>query len=352
MSTATVRPKSLAATRAVALEAWSRPVGSAWVIERPRSAVRVPFPTAGSLDAGQVLLAMESVGLCGTDLHAWRGRAALPLVPCHDGAALVVAVGSEVERVQPGQRVVVDPSIGCGVCSACGSPWPGRCDQGVYLGMSAPGLLAEGSIVPERSLVLLRDGVDARSASVLEPVAVALALLERVGEMVSPGGRALVVGGGPLGLVVSRVLAHAGFPATVSEALPGRRDRLSALGAEVADPRDAALSGPFSLAVETSATEEGSRAALQALAPGGVLAVVGRSAAAVRLDEVLARDLAVVAVRGGAGRYQAAVDLVTQGAVAVHDVVSHEVAFAEAGTGLALAASEPDAVFRVMVRVP
>jgi threonine dehydrogenase-like Zn-dependent dehydrogenase len=59
-----------------------------------------------------------------------------------------------------------------------------------------------------------------------------------------------------------------------------------------------------------------------------------------------------VAVRGGAGRYQAAVDLVTQGAVAVHDVVSHEVAFAEAGTGLARAASEPDAVFLVMVRVP
>lgn len=352
MSTATVRPESLTTSSATPLEPASQPVGSAWVIERPRSVARVPFAATGTLGAGQVLLAMESVGLCGTDLHAWRGRAALPLVPCHDGSALVVAVGSGVERVEPGGRVVVDPSIGCGACEVCHSAWPGRCERGVYLGMTAAGLLAEGSIVPERSLVPLPDSVDRRSASVLEPVAVALALLERVGGLLSPGGRALVVGGGPLGLVVARVLGHAGFPTTVAEALPGRRRRLRALGAEVKDADDLAGAGAFELAVETSATEEGSRAALGALGPGGVLAVVGRSPTPVRLDEVLARELAVVAVRGGAGRYQAAVDLVAGGAVVVHDVVSHEVPFAEAGAALALAASEPDTVFRVVVSVP
>lgn len=352
MSIATVRPESPEVPGPTTEEPPSRPVGSAWVIERPRSALRVPVPSGGRLGPGQVLLAMESVGVCGTDLHAWRGRAVLPLIPCHDGAALVVAVGSGVERVAPGQRVVVDPSIGCGVCDACRSAWPGRCASGVYLGMTAPGLLAEGTIVPERSLVLLPDEVDARAASVLEPVAVALALLDRVGALVAPGGRALVVGGGPLGLVVSRVLAREGFPTTIAEVLPGRRRHLRALGADVVGPDGSARIGRCSLAVETSATEEGSRLALEALGRGGVLAVVGRSLTAVRFDELLARDVSVVAVRGGAGRYPAAVDWVAKGDVVVRDVVSHQVPFAQAGVGLALAASEPERVYRVVVSVP
>ena len=195
----------------------------------------VPAPTPS---AGQVLLHPLAVGVCGTDTHIIHGEfpSACPLTLGHEIGAIVAATGAGVQRVREGDLVTVEPHIYCTACRYCVMGMEHLCLQKKAFGVHLDGGLAEQLVVPERTVYPLPAGMDARLGCLAEPLACAVHGMDRLA--MRSGTTVLVIGAGPVGLMLIRLarLAGAGL-IVVSE--PNERRRQGALdfGADVAtDP--------------------------------------------------------------------------------------------------------------------
>lgn len=190
-------------------------------------------PTPGP---GQLLLRIEASGICGSDLHALDvlgGGAVLG----HEFVGRIEAVGSEVEGFERGQRVVALPVIACKHCAACLSGDPINCPSAAYLGSGeTSGSFAEFVIVDAQAAIVVAESVPVDVAATIEPLAIALKIVERADP--KPGERVLVIGGGPIGLAVTLWLRNHGVGTiVVSDPVASRRDLALRVGAtHVVDP--------------------------------------------------------------------------------------------------------------------
>jgi 2-desacetyl-2-hydroxyethyl bacteriochlorophyllide A dehydrogenase len=172
----------------------------------------VPDVTPGRRD---VVVAVAACGICGTDLHILDGEFAptLPIVPGHEFAGDVVAVGGDVTDVRVGDRVAVDPSLHCGECYYCRRGRGNLCERWGAIGVSTPGGAAEFAVAPAASCYLLPDEVETADAALIEPLSCAL----RGFDVLQPPMAAhfLVYGAGTMGLMMLALAQRAGA-ATVS----------------------------------------------------------------------------------------------------------------------------------------
>ena len=166
-----------------------------------------PPPRPGPGDA---LVAIESVGICGSDMHAYLGhdpRRVPPLILGHE------AVGTVLEGAQPGQAVVLNPLITCGECIECLGGRQNLCALRELIGMVRPGAFAEQIAIPETNLIAVPAGMDADKAALTEPGATALhavALAEKSLARPISESRALVFGAGSVGLLTALILLDKG----------------------------------------------------------------------------------------------------------------------------------------------
>lgn len=207
---------------------------------------------------GEVLVRMVAVGVCGTDLHSYKGewQRPTPIVLGHEGAGVVEAVGDEVEGVGVGDRVVLSWAPACGECGACRRGRPAACGplstaigRGTLLGGrtglsrggemvyrgTATGALAERIVVAAGAALPLEDGVPFEQAALL-----GCAALTGVGAVLNaarpePGFTALVIGAGGVGQFVVQGARIAGADAIlVVDPVEGRREQALRLGATAA----------------------------------------------------------------------------------------------------------------------
>ena len=253
-----------------------------------RSAVTdVPEPVPGP---GEVLVSVEAAGICGSDLELLDGRrpaayVSYPVVPGHEWAGRVEAVGPGVRDLAPGDPVVAEGLRACGACDRCAEGRTNLCAAGyAETGFTHPGALAERLAVPARLVHRLPADRPLEPAALLEPAAcVASGLLEA--GMPLPGMRVAVVGDGPLGLLALLLLQTAS-PAEL--VLVGGRPARSALGPRcgatrvvAAGDREAlaALAGRLDAVVEATNDPAGAAAALALLRRGGTAILLGISGA-------------------------------------------------------------------------
>lgn len=195
----------------------------------------LPDPTP---ERSEVVVAVAGCGICGTDLHIFDGEFApsLPIVPGHEFAGEVVAVGAGVEMLSVGAQVAVDPSLHCGHCHYCRRGRGNLCENWAAIGVSQAGGAADFVAVPEANCVVLPglpDGWTTADAALVEPLSCAI----RGFDVLRPhlGDHFLVYGAGTMGLMMSELARHAGA-ATVSvvDINAGRLEGASELGATAA----------------------------------------------------------------------------------------------------------------------
>lgn len=181
------------------------------------SVTDVPTPEPA---AGQVLIKVDQVGVCGTDLHLHRGGfdARFPLTPGHELVGTVTGIGEGVSRVTVGEQVTVNPNVHCGRCSYCLSGRTILCQNALGVGTILPGFFAEYACAAE-NLVFSVEGLPPDTAVFTEPTACAMHGLENL--QVRPGSTALVIGAGPTGLLLAQLIS-AGGASTVTVAGPTR----------------------------------------------------------------------------------------------------------------------------------
>jgi alcohol dehydrogenase len=180
-----------------------------------------PEPVAQSGDA---LVAIESVGICGSDMHAYLGhdeRRVPPLILGHE------AVGTVLEGANSGRRVVLNPLITCGVCDKCMGGRQNLCAQRDLIGMYRAGAFAEKIAIPERNLIIVPDDMPGAHAALTEPGATglhAVLLAERIINRPLSESRALVIGAGSVGLLTALILRDKGVEEiVVADTNPLRR---------------------------------------------------------------------------------------------------------------------------------
>jgi (R,R)-butanediol dehydrogenase / meso-butanediol dehydrogenase / diacetyl reductase len=189
---------------------------------------------------GEVQLRVAYVGLCGTDLHILHGnmdaRVETPLVFGHEMSGTIAAIGHDVEGWSVGDAVTVMPLAWDGTCPACLAGNSHICQNLDFIGIDSPGALQALWNVPAATLVALPAEIALDAAALVEPVAVAVHDVRR-SELV-PGDRAVVIGGGPIGVLIATVARAFGAEVVVVELDPRRRDQVASLGFGTIDPRE------------------------------------------------------------------------------------------------------------------
>jgi threonine 3-dehydrogenase len=246
----------------------------------------VPDPTIGFND---VLVRVRKTGICGTDLHieSWDPWAAKtihpPLVIGHEFVGEIVAVGDNVSDFHPGDLVSGEGHVVCGRCRHCLAGRRHLCAHSIGLGVGRDGAFAEYVALPMTNIWHHWPGIDEEVAAIFDPFgnAVHTALAFPV-----LGEDVLVSGAGPIGLMATAIVRHAGARhVVVSEPNPFRRELAMRMGATLAvDPRERPLADVmptlgmvegFDVVLEMSGNAQALRDALGVMAHGGGLALLG-----------------------------------------------------------------------------
>ena len=238
-----------------------------------------PMPEA---EPGDVVLAIEAVGICGSDMHAWHGhdpRRQPGLVLGHEFVGRVVATNAA--GVTVGTRYTGNPLITCGTCEFCIQGRNNLCANRTMLGMTRPGAFAEFMSMPAASLVAMPQDLESRVAVITEPAATAwhaVALSMRALTRPLHECRVLVIGGGAIGMTAGLLLKHLGVAAlTLTETNPLRRAAVaSSVGCETLDPRvDEIASSAFDFVIDAVGARSTRAQSFGAVKPGGVIMHVG-----------------------------------------------------------------------------
>lgn len=230
----------------------------------------MPTPVA---TAGEVLIRVDAVGICGSDMHAYLGhdaRRPAPLILGHEAAGVIMGGASD------GMRVTVNPLVTCGSCPACAAARENLCPTRQIISMQPrEGAFAQYITMPPANLVEVPAGVPLSKAALAEPLAVSwhAARLALDALHMTDARRALVIGGGAIGLAAALALRAMGVTdITIVEPNAPRRHFLSETCGETVV---AAAEGLYPVVID-AVGYAATRAAASALAaPGGVIAHIG-----------------------------------------------------------------------------
>jgi threonine dehydrogenase-like Zn-dependent dehydrogenase len=220
---------------------------------------------------GEVAVRVRACALCGSELKQWRKG--WPVTPGHEIAGVV----DEPGHPRHGERVVVYIPVFCGRCEDCREGRTHLCADRTLIGWQRDGGYAELLIAPERCLLPIPDDIEDALAPLLLDTIGTTAHGVRMARRIAPGGKALVLGAGPIGLGAVLVLASMGFgPVEVIDPIAYRMGVAASLGARPTDP-EAAAAGRYRIVIEASGRDSGRQLALEAVGPEGVVVQIGES---------------------------------------------------------------------------
>ena len=186
----------------------------------------------------EVLIENSFAGICGTDLHIYRGefhsRVKFPAIQGHEFGGVIRAVGKDAKDFKPGDRVVVDPIISCHACPACLTGHINACRTLKLLGVDLDGGFGQYVAAPVSHVFALPDNIPMKFAPMVEMYGLGNHVLSR--GQVQPGESVVILGAGKLGLSVLDVLCHSVNPGItlITDVQPFRLETASKLGADVA----------------------------------------------------------------------------------------------------------------------
>lgn len=318
-----------------------------------------PEPHPG---AGEVLIRPEFVGICGTDLHAAEISAFRPpVVLGHEFAGVVVDTGDGVTDWRPGDRITVNPNGNfCDACDECRRGRYNLCHSAIFenpVGVACDGGMAEAVALKEVYLRRLPDSLDTRRAAWTEPLAVAVRAVR--GARFRLGEASVVIGAGPIGLLVAQVLRRAGASTVVTIepsrfrrekalqvgatlALPSREEALARFGGGLPRPRYVFECSGHRTALDT---------ALKIVAPGGHIRMIGVATEPLQIVslDAIAKEVTISGNFIYTDEFEMAIDLLAAGEVDV-DTLTSAVLPLEAHVEAFAALRQPDGAIKVLLQ--
>ena len=310
------------------------------VLEEPGRFLRTETERPGAPGAGQVRVRVEKVGICGSDLHAFRGRQpffSYPRVLGHELGVVVEDVGDGVVEVQPGARCAVEPYLNCGRCIACQQGKTNCCVELRLIGVHIDGGMRESILVPSNKLhesnVLQTDQL-----ALVEMLGIGAHAVDRAN--LAKGETALVIGAGPIGLSVIQFAQIAGARVILMEVSQTRiafcksqfgvEEVIQAGENALGELRDL-LGGELPTAVfDATGNPNSMNAAFQYVANGGRLVFVGLVQSDITFfdPEFHRREITLLATRNSLSKdFVRIVRLMEEGTVDTRPWITHGATF-------------------------
>ncbi len=313
---------------------------------------------------GEVAVRIAFCGICGTDMHVYHGnmdaRVGHNRVIGHEMSGIVAGIGEGVEGFEIGQKVVVRPLDHCGECPACAAGHTHICHRLKFLGLDTDGAMQEIWCVPAHTLHKLPDNLRLDHAALIEPVAVACHDV-RLSNL-QPGEDVVVIGGGPIGILVAMVARDAGGNVTLSEVNPNRLEIAKKLGFETINPAETDLAGAIAdktsgkgadVVFEVSGTQKGVDAMTAIAATRARIVMVAIHAQKPQIDlfQFFWRELQLIGARVyEAEDYDKAIAIITSGGVDADTIITDVSPLEDIQTAFEALDSSPTAM-KSLIRV-
>jgi threonine dehydrogenase-like Zn-dependent dehydrogenase len=316
----------------------------AYVLAGPREGgvQEVPAPVAAP---GEVVIDVERVGVCGTDVEFFTGEmvylhqgyASYPMRLGHEWAGTVASVGTGVDPAWIGRRVMGDTMLGDGVCRRCRKGYQHVCENRQEVGVRGgrPGALAEQLAVPATSLHALPDSVDPVLGALVEPGGNSLRAAQAAA--LAPGDRALVLGPGTIGLLAAMFARAAGAEVHLmgrsAESLAFARS----LGFEHAWTADSLPRLPFDAVIDASNAVHLPAQALDLVEPAGRVVYVGLAGSPSHIDTrtLVLKDVTAAGILSASPGIDATIAAYASGAVDPRPLVAATVSLEQVSAVLA-----------------
>ncbi len=319
--------------------------------------------------ADELLVRVEAVGICGSDVHGMTGqtgRRIPPIVMGHEAAGVVEAAGAAVTKFKLGDRITFDSTIYCNRCRYCLAGKPNLCSNRKVLGVSCDeyrqdGAMADFVVVPEHIVVPLPQGLEFEKAAMVEPVSIAVHAVERAG--IHLGDSVVVIGCGIIGLLTIQAARLAGAGQVIAvDLVDYKLEEARRLGADhTVNPKktDAVE------AIRALTAGEGADVSLEAVgfAPtvdlavrsvrkGGRCVMIGNLTpkGGFPLQVVVQRELDVRGTVASAGEYPACLTLIASGRLDVQSLISKVVPLEEAPHWFHLLHEGKERLFKVILK--
>lgn len=313
---------------------------------------------------GEALLAVVSVGVCGSDVAMWDGTdpyTRYPIRQGHEFSARIVRFGPGYGGpLRAGDLVAVEPLRADGTCIACRRGRPNCCVSLRVMGAHIDGAFADQVVVPVTSLYAA-DGLSGDLAAFVEPVSIGLQMVTR--GRVAAGDQVAILGAGPIGQAVQLAAVDRGARVLAVDRVPERLERALEHGAEVVvDARDDALAarlaewthgdGPV-VVFEATGVAAVFREAIELVAHSGTVVVAGTPTdeAPVPVLTLVRKEVDLLGSRNNAGLYGAAVGLVRRHPERCASLITQRYPLERLQDALTLALERPAAVNKVMIEV-
>jgi 2-desacetyl-2-hydroxyethyl bacteriochlorophyllide A dehydrogenase len=287
--------------------------------------------------SGEVRLRIAYCGICGTDMHVFHGamdaRVTTNRVIGHECSAVIDAVGPAVEGFTAGDKVAVRPLASCGECPACRKGFSHVCQNLRFLGLDTEGAFQQYWTLPADTLHRLPDDMRLDCAALIEPTAVACHDVARAG--IKPEEDVLVIGGGPIGLLVAMVARQAGGNVIVSEVSETRLAIARKLGFTVLNALEVNVAEEVwkmtgnkgaEVVFEVSASQPGIETMTEAAAVRGrivMVGIVGGRKPEVDLFRFFWRELELLGARVyEAVDFEKAISLIVSGAIDCDELIT------------------------------
>jgi len=296
----------------------------------------VPKPSLGS---DEVLVKVKACGICGTDVHFYKGewKVKMPLIPGHEFSGIIEDVGENVKNIKPGDHIVAEPNITCGKCYYCRmSERNFFCTELKALGVDINGAYAEYVKVPSRNVYKIPEELSFEEAAMIEPLACCIRGLDNVG--IKVGERVAIVGTGPIGLLMIQLVKMWGASKVYAIDLLDERLRIAEkVGADivinplVGDPREIIMRDTNEIGVDVSIEAVGSVRAIETafnlVRRGGRLLIFGvapqNAVWNVKPFELYDKELKIVASYRSPFTFERAVELASTGRLDFKSIISH-----------------------------
>lgn len=323
------------------------------VIKKPREifVMEKEIPEPGP---GEVLIQVMASGICGTDLHIYRGEylGDYPVIPGHEFSGIVTAAGRQVTRFKVGDRVAVEPNIACDNCIHCLNNRQNFCLNWQAIGVTLPGGMEQYVSAPEKAVFSIGN-LPYEQAAFMEPLSCVVHGVERA--RIDLGDKVAILGAGPIGdLILQMARLQGAAQITVLENNPGRAELARELGADqVVDRMEDLQPDTYDVVIDATGVISVMNRAIDFARHGGTVLLFGVPPSGKKMEfeafKIFRKGLTLLSSYTSVRNSFQAVNLLQTGQVRVEALISHRLPLKELARALEMIESHDPAVKKVIM---
>jgi D-arabinitol dehydrogenase (NADP+) len=303
---------------------------------------------------GEVLVKVMSCGVCGTDVHIYRGNymGAYPVIPGHEFAGVVERLGRNVEEFKLGASVAIEPNVSCDSCMNCLKNRQNFCLNWQGIGVTRPGGMAQYAVAPAKNVFDI-SGISFDQGAFVEPLSCVLHGIQKT--QISLASRVLIIGAGPIGLLLFQAASLQGAAkVTVVEKNPHRVTFAKEMGARnVFHKLDEVEKDGFDTVIDATGAISVMQEAIKYVRPGGTILFFGvanpEDAMQVHPFELFRKEVTLVSSYTSVRNSFQAIDLLRSGKISVERLISHRLPLSEFQKAIEIIEGGREAANKIML---